>query len=180
MKWVHDRVSQQVGYYCYLQGTASKQRLLQAFTADTTSCLFATKSFFEGIDIPGESLSCVVLCKAPFPVPTDPLHQAQSDKLEEQGLDPFALLSMPQMLFELRQAFGRLIRTTSDTGTFACLDSRATWRKGYSVRVRGVLPQSRVIVKLGQEPGQVDTETERVAPAPRRSRAALLLEQEDD
>jgi len=180
MRWVHNKVSQEVGYYCYLQGTASKQRLLQAFTADTTSCLFATKTFFEGVDIPGESLSCVVLAKAPFPVPTDPLFQAQSDKLDEQGLDSFALLSMPQMLFDMKQAFGRLIRTVTDKGMFACLDSRATWRKGYSVRVRGILPQSRVIVHLGDTPGQVDTTSERVYSPPRRSRAALLLTQDDD
>jgi len=180
MKWVHSKVSQEVGYYCYLQGTASKQRLLQEFTADTTSCLFATKTFFEGVDIPGESLSCVVLAKAPFPVPTDPLFQAQSDKLDEQGLDSFALLSMPQMLFDMKQAFGRLIRTVTDEGMFACLDSRATWRKGYSTRVRGILPQSRVIVQLGTEPGQVDTESERVYSPPRKSRAALLLERDDD
>lgn len=152
MQAVHARVSARVQYRCYLQGTASPDMLLEAFKADETSCLFGSRRFFVGVDVPGSSLSCVALARAPFPVPTDPLFAARSAKLEERGQSPFDLLSMPQMLFDLRQAFGRLTRDENDIGTFAFLDSRALG-KGYAQHIRAALPKRKVTSRLGEVTG---------------------------
>lgn len=148
MRYCYDRVSQAVKHRCYLQGQASKPVLIDMFKSDVSSCLFATRSFFTGVDIPGEALSCVVLTKAPFQVPTEPMFKAKCDRIEEAGESSFALLSLPLMLFDVRQGFGRLIRTTTDTGLFAFLDSRAM-RKPYGQRIVNALPNITITDSLG-------------------------------
>jgi Rad3-related DNA helicase len=157
MRYCYERVSQGATYHCFLQGQAAKPVLIQKFKADVGSCLFATRSFFTGVDIPGEALSCVVLTKAPFQVPTEPMFRAKCDRIEAAGGNGFALLSMPMMLFDIRQSFGRLIRTTTDTGLFAFLDSRAT-KKAYGKQIVGALPRVRITDNL-ESPGR------RISPA---------------
>lgn len=170
MRTVFEYVSARTEHRCYLQGESSKRALLELFMGDVSSCLFATKTFFTGVDIPGEALSCLILTKTPFPVPTEPMFQAKADLLEREGLSSFALLSLPMALFDVRQGFGRLIRTTTDTGLFAFLDSRA-FRKSYGRQIVNSLPRMRVTERLGQEAA--------VAPPPRKRRNLSALLGED-
>ncbi|MCC6300049.1 MAG: hypothetical protein IT314_12180 [Anaerolineales bacterium] len=107
--------------YVYEQGDgASPNALLESFKATERAVLLGTKSFWEGVDVPGESLSVVVLTKLPFDVPTDPLIAARSEMYE----DSFNQYYLPEAILKFRQGFGRLIRTASDRGVVAILDRR--------------------------------------------------------
>jgi ATP-dependent DNA helicase DinG len=121
------------------QGDAPRNALLAWFTQTPHSVLLATRSFWEGVDIPGEDLSLVVLDKMPFPTPGDPLHSARMGAIEEAGGHSFADYMTPLMTLSLKQGFGRLIRRTSDWGVVAILDERLT-SKGYGRRARSNLP----------------------------------------
>ena len=143
MRRCHEDLKDRVPYHCYLQGEASKNVLIEHFKEDVGSCLFATRSFFTGVDIPGEALSTVVLTKAPFRVPSDPLFRAKCDKIKDRGGDDFVGYSMPLMLMDVRQAFGRLIRSVEDEGMFCFLDSRAM-KKPYGQRIKRALPKIRI------------------------------------
>jgi len=88
------------------------------------SVLFATMGFWQGIDVPGEALSCVVLDKLPFAPPDDPIIQARTEALKDEGLDPFAAYQLPAAAIWLKQGFGRLIRSRRDRGVIAILDRR--------------------------------------------------------
>jgi len=107
--------------YVYEQGDgASPNALLESFKATDRAVLLGTRSFWEGVDVPGESLSVVVLTKLPFDVPTDPLIAARSEMYE----DSFQEYYLPEAILKFRQGFGRLIRTSSDRGVVAILDRR--------------------------------------------------------
>lgn len=122
-----------------LQGERSKHLLAEAFRQQIGSVLFATQSFWEGVDVPGEALSLVVIDKLPFEPPDDPVVVARSRRLEEQGHDPFANYQVPRAALSLAQGFGRLIRTRTDRGIVALLDRRAT-RRSYGKSVLSSLP----------------------------------------
>lgn len=140
MNEVYEIVAPKVPYECFVQGQASKASLLKNFQTDIGSCLFATKSFFQGIDVPGEACSTVILTRAPFRVPTDPLFKSKCDILKERGMNDFTMYAMPLMLMDVNQAFGRLIRRVDDKGFFAFLDSRAM-RKAYGAKIKRSLPK---------------------------------------
>ncbi len=106
------------------QGDDERFRLLTAFKDDTSSVLFATDSFWEGVDVPGESLSQVIIVKLPFGVPSDPVFAARSEQIQKRGGNPFMELSVPQAVIKFRQGFGRLIRRGDDRGAVICLDRR--------------------------------------------------------
>ena len=106
------------------QGDDERFRLLNAFKDDTSSVLFATDSFWEGVDVPGDSLSQVIIVKLPFGVPSDPVFAARSEQIQKRGGNPFMELSVPQAVIKFRQGFGRLIRRGDDRGTVICLDRR--------------------------------------------------------
>jgi ATP-dependent DNA helicase DinG len=106
------------------QGDSSKQLLIEQFKQKKDSVLFATSSFWEGIDVAGDALRCVILTKLPFKVPSNPLFQAMSELYEKQGKDPFSEYSLPQACLKFKQGFGRLIRTKTDRGCVVCLDKR--------------------------------------------------------
>ncbi|MFZ5883443.1 MAG: helicase C-terminal domain-containing protein [Chloroflexota bacterium] len=107
--------------YVYEQGDgASPNALLESFKTTERAVLLGTKSFWEGVDVPGEALSVVVITKLPFDVPTDPLIAARSEMYE----DPFNQYYLPEAILKFRQGFGRLIRTQSDRGVVAILDRR--------------------------------------------------------
>jgi len=110
-----------------LQGERPKHRLLDAFR-ERPSVLFATQSFWEGVDVPGPALSLVVIDRLPFAPPGDPVVAARGRALEEEGRDAFAELSVPAAALQLRQGFGRLVRSRSDRGLVAVLDPRLTTR----------------------------------------------------
>jgi Rad3-related DNA helicase len=100
------------------------QRLTEEYLSTPSSMLFGLKSFWEGIDVPGDKLRLVVVPKLPFPNPKDPVIEALSDVAKANGDNPFMTVSVPQMLFDLKQAVGRLIRTKEDKGIVALLDTR--------------------------------------------------------
>jgi ATP-dependent DNA helicase DinG len=121
-----------------------RTRLLKAFREDVHSVLFGVNSFWEGVDVPGEALSNLIITKLPFQVPEGPLVEARHARLKEQGLDPFQVESLPEAVLRLKQGFGRLIRTATDVGTVTLLDPRATTEGWGRVFLRA-LPECEVV-----------------------------------
>ncbi len=126
------------------QGESSKQTLIENFKKAKDGVLFATSSFWEGIDIAGNALRCVVITKLPFRVPSDPLFQAMSEMYEKEGRDSFSEYSLPLACLKFKQGFGRLIRTKSDRGCVVCLDRRVM-TKPYGKSFLKSLPPCPVI-----------------------------------
>lgn len=143
MRALYERVSESVGYPCLLQGTASKTGLLEAFRNTPNSVLFATSSFWQGVDVRGEQLSCVIIEKLPFAVPSDPIVAARQRFIDERGGSSFYEYSVPQAIITLKQGLGRLIRATTDRGVLAILDPRIT-TKPYGRLFRESLPPCRI------------------------------------
>ncbi len=133
------------GITLFRQGDDERGRLLDGFRTDTASCLFATDSFWQGIDSPGETLQVVVLCRLPFRVPTDPVLLARMDAVRAAGGNPFRDLSLPEAVMKLKQGFGRLMRRTSDRGVVLIPDSRIL-RKSYGRTFLSSLPAARQVV----------------------------------
>jgi ATP-dependent DNA helicase DinG len=113
-----------LGISAYRQGDDERFRLLEQFKTDVASVLFATDSFWEGVDAPGETLELVVITKLPFRVPTDPVQQARAEAVERRGGNAFMDLSLPEAVIRLKQGFGRLIRHSDDRGAVVVLDAR--------------------------------------------------------
>lgn len=124
------------------QGDDDRFRLLENFKEDTQSVLFATDSFWEGVDVPGDSLSQVIIVKLPFAVPNDPVFAARSEDLEKKGGNPFMQLSVPQAVIKFRQGFGRLVRRGDDRGVIVVLDRRIV-EKRYGKMFTTSVPMSR-------------------------------------
>ena len=124
MRFFYDALSARLPFPCFLQGSAPKTHLLEKFKQTPNPVLFATSSFWQGVDVPGEQLSCVIIDKLPFAVPNDPVVAARIDKIREAGGAPFFEYQVPQAAIALKQGFGRLIRNGSDRGLLAILDSR--------------------------------------------------------
>lgn len=125
------------------QGKLPRNRLLDWFRETPHSVLLATKSFWEGVDLPGDDLSLVVLDKLPFPSPSDPLHEARMNVLDEaKAGSSFNRYTVPLMTLALKQGFGRLIRRKTDRGVVAILDERLSSRR-YGNRTRRDLPPAR-------------------------------------
>jgi ATP-dependent DNA helicase DinG len=103
-----------------------RTRLLKVFREDIHSVLLGVNSFWEGVDVPGEALSNLIITKLPFQVPEGPLVEARHARMKEQGLEPFQAESLPEAVLRLKQGFGRLIRSSADVGTFTLLDPRVT------------------------------------------------------
>ena len=124
MNDLFERVRTRVGFPLLLQGTAPRSALLERFKNTPGSVLFATSSFWQGVDVPGEQLSCVIVDRLPFAVPSDPIVAARVRALQDDGRNPFAEFQVPQAVLSLKQGFGRLIRTKTDRGVLALLDTR--------------------------------------------------------
>ncbi len=132
----------QIPYRVLLQGERSRAALLEEFRADVHSVLFATSSFWEGVDVQGEALSLVIIDKLPFASPSDPLVAARVRQIEERGGNAFAEYQVPAAAIALKQGVGRLIRHRDDVGIIALLDNRIV-RKGYGARFLKSLPPLR-------------------------------------
>jgi len=124
MRDAFERVRSKVGFPLLLQGTAPRSVLLERFKSTPNAVLFATASFWQGVDVPGEQLSCVIIDRLPFAVPSDPIVAARVRALKEDGRDAFAEYQVPEAVLALKQGFGRLIRSRSDRGILAILDNR--------------------------------------------------------
>ncbi|WP_339134162.1 MAG: ATP-dependent DNA helicase [Candidatus Electrothrix sp. GW3-4] len=123
------------------QGTCSRSQLLDRFAEETDSVLFAVASFWEGVDVPGESLSLVIIDKLPFEVPSDPVIMARMEKIKAAGGNPFMEFQIPRAILTLRQGVGRLMRRATDQGVMAILDARL-FSKFYGRRFRASLPDA--------------------------------------
>ena len=131
-----------LGIRCLKQGDDDRSRLLETFISDTSSCLFATDSFWEGIDAPGDTLRLVIICRLPFRTPGDPVLEARCEAIQSQGGNPFMELSLPQAVMKFKQGFGRLMRKSADKGVVAVLDGRLV-KKNYGQLFQNSLPDTR-------------------------------------
>ncbi len=149
MKSLYDLVSEVIDYPCLIQGSASKGEVLRQFRETPNSILFATSSFWQGVDVRGEQLSCVIIDKLPFAVPTDPLVAARQRFIEDSGGSSFFEYSVPQAIIALKKGLGRLIRSTTDRGVLAVLDPRLK-TKAYGRTFLQSLPPCRVTSQIDE------------------------------
>lgn len=124
MRQIHERLAGTIPYPLLLQGTAPRTALLERFRTTPGAVLLATASFWQGVDVPGSQLSCVIIDKLPFAVPSDPIVAARVKALQEDGQNAFAEYQVPKAVLSLKQGFGRLIRSRTDRGVLAILDNR--------------------------------------------------------
>jgi ATP-dependent DNA helicase DinG len=128
-------------YALFAQGITpgSRMKLLKSFNQYQRSVLFGTSSFWEGVDVPGDALSAVIVVRLPFTSPEDPVFKARASVLSDKGLNPFVDYALPEAVMRLRQGFGRLIRSSSDKGFFIILDRRID-TKSYGKHFLSSLP----------------------------------------
>ena len=128
------------------QGEQDRARLLRFFIDNVASVLFATDSFWQGIDAPGQTCSVVILAKLPFRVPTEPVTKARLDRIKRLGGNPFFEWSLPEAVMKLKQGFGRLMRKQDDRGVIVISDPRIV-RKSYGKLFLSSLPETRKSIK---------------------------------
>ena len=121
---VHQLCSRKIPYAVYKQGDGPRSFLLDKFRQDTHSVLLATGSFWQGVDVPGESLSCLIIDKLPFDSPAEPLVAARIETIKKRGENPFQDYQLPSAIISLKQGLGRLIRSSADCGILSILDTR--------------------------------------------------------
>lgn len=129
------------------QGEDSRKRLLERFKNEEKTSLFATGTFWEGIDVPGEALELLVIVRLPFSVPDEPYHEAKIELLKKQGKNPFLNYSLPLAVLRFKQGFGRLIRKKTDKGCFAIFDSRIV-RNSYGKYFISSLPPAPITYEI--------------------------------
>ncbi len=143
MRTLHDLLLPVLDFPLLLHGTAPRKALLEEFRSTPNSVLFGTSSFWQGVDVQGEALSCVIIDRLPFAVPSDPVVQARMRAIEESGGRPFFDYQVPEAVLTLKQGFGRLIRSLEDRGVLVLLDPRIT-RQRYGQIFLQSLPPYRI------------------------------------
>jgi ATP-dependent DNA helicase DinG len=143
MQQVHDALLGQLDYPMLLQGSAPKTALIEQFRSTPNAVLFATSSFWQGVDVQGEQLSCVIIDKIPFAVPSDPIVQARGRAIDEAGGNSFVDYSVPAAVITLKQGFGRLIRSLNDRGLLVLLDNRILKKQYGRIFVQSLPPYTR-------------------------------------
>ena len=146
MEEAYGLLRERLPYTCFLQGERPKSALIQAFKQDIHSVLFATASFWEGVDVQGEALSCVIVDRLPFSHPNEPIMEARLERIAASGGSPFWDYQVPSAIILLKQGLGRLIRTRQDRGLLAILDPRLL-TKNYGKAFLGSLPSWTVVRK---------------------------------
>lgn len=138
------------------QGDDDRARLLETFRTDESSVLFATDSFWEGVDAPGDTLLHVIMVKLPFRVPNDPVHAARSEAIELSGGNPFMELSLPEAVVRFRQGFGRLMRRKTDRGVVTVLDRRLLAKRYGKIFLDSLPETARAYAPLADIAGRVE------------------------
>ncbi|MBL4910710.1 MAG: ATP-dependent DNA helicase [Alteromonadaceae bacterium] len=139
---VADILTEQLDMPLLVQGQMAKRKLLEQFITQSNAVLLATASFWEGVDVRGDKLTCVIIDKLPFASPDDPLLQARCDDVKRQGQDPFKQIQLPQAVIALKQGVGRLIRDVNDQGVMVICDDRLVNRPYGQVFIKS-LPEMK-------------------------------------
>jgi ATP-dependent DNA helicase DinG len=143
MRDLYERLLPVLDYPILLHGNAPRKALLEEFRSTPNAVLFGTSSFWQGVDVQGEALSCVIIDRLPFAVPSDPVVQARMKAIEEAGGKPFFEYQVPEAVLTLKQGFGRLIRSLEDRGVLVLLDPRIR-RQRYGQTFLASLPPYRM------------------------------------
>jgi ATP-dependent DNA helicase DinG len=143
MRDLYERLMPVLDFPILLHGTAPRKALLEEFRSTPNAVLFGTSSFWQGVDVQGEALSCVIIYRLPFAVPSDPVIQARMKAIEEAGGRPFSDYQVPAAVLTLKQGFGRLIRSLEDRGVLVLLDPRIR-QKSYGQTFLASLPPYRM------------------------------------
>ncbi len=147
MKLLREKVEYQIDFPVLMQGEGSRSGILDRFRSTPNAVLFATSSFWQGVDVRGEALSCVIIDKLPFAVPSDPVVAARQRYIDSRGGSSFADYSVPAAIIALKQGLGRLIRSETDRGVLSILDPRIV-TKNYGQSFLKSLPPARITRKI--------------------------------
>ena len=145
MHEVHDRLLGELDYPLLLQGAAPRTALLEEFRNTRHAVLFATSSFWQGVDVQGDQLSCVIIDRLPFAVPNDPVVAARIHAIDAEGGNAFFDFQVPAAVISLKQGFGRLIRSLHDRGVLALLDNRILRKQYGKIFLQSLPPYARTL-----------------------------------